>query len=221
MAYSRKELETALARAGAPKNAIPTLTAIAGAESSFGANPYGDRGLGAPGFTSFGPWQIHTPAHPQYSQQQLVGNLNYSAAAAVQVYKEQGFGAWTTYKTGAYKKFTSGGGESFGDEALHLLEGPLGPETESEKELNKYGESINPLGGIKRAIKTTGEVASIFGKIGETAADWIEEPLTPIKFVGGAVLLYIGIRTLTGGSGYAREGSRFVQHATEAAAVIK
>jgi hypothetical protein len=81
----------------------PVMAAIAGAESTFGANPVGDGG------TSLGIWQIHVPAHPQYDPQSLLDSPFYNAAAAVQVYLSQGLGAWSTYKNGAYLAYMQNG----------------------------------------------------------------------------------------------------------------
>lgn len=76
----------------------------------------------------------------------------------------------------------------------------------------------NPVGAAEKgkelvesapgAISSATSAVQAFGKVGEALTNWIENPLTPIKFVGGAILLYIGIRTLTGGTGPAREAGR-------------
>lgn len=233
MAYSKKQLEAAWVRNGGKKELASTMAAIAGAESGFGANPYGDKGLGAPGYTSFGPWQIHTPAHPQYSPGLLVSNLDYSARAAVEVSGNStaGLGNWTTYKTGAYKKY-SGGGSSptllstiFGGEVIPgegKVEGILdnffgNPPTPSETAHTVEGA----VSGVGSAITSTADVLKA-----------LTEPETWLRVaeaVGGMVLLAMGLKTLTRGSGtagplaeagrQARSGAGVARKAAKVAAV--
>jgi hypothetical protein len=94
-----------------------------------------------------------------------------------------------------------------------LFEGAQG----AGEKVGKAGENaVTSLPGVGGALKGLGGVE----KIGETIVGWVENPLTPIKFVAGAVLLYVGVRTLTGGTGPARETSKAFGHAAELAAVI-
>jgi hypothetical protein len=92
------------------------MVAIAGAESGWNASAQGDYGLGGPtcgnSSTSWGLWQIHN-VHSAYLTQ-VTGSSNpciwkqwlfspaNNATAAASVYRSQGFGAWTTYTSGAY-----------------------------------------------------------------------------------------------------------------------
>lgn len=94
------------------------MTAIAGAESNYQQNNWGDKTLSKYG--SVGWFQIFTGAHSptevlgsggnstsdwsQTEAQQLVDPVANTNAAAT-VFKEQGFGAWSTYNNGAYKKY--------------------------------------------------------------------------------------------------------------------
>jgi Lysozyme like domain len=112
--YTKKQVERFWIEAGGNPSLAHTMAAIAGAESGFGASPYGDVGLGGPGPTSFGLWQIHTPAHPEYDPSLLVADPLYNARAAVAISgnSTSGLGAWTTYKTGAYKSYLGAVGES-------------------------------------------------------------------------------------------------------------
>lgn len=227
--YSKSELESAWIRAGGNRALAGVMAAIAKAESGGGASPYGDKGLGGSGFTSFGPWQIHTPAHPQYDPGKLVSNLDYSARAAVEVSGNSiaGLGAWTTFKTGAYKPFLVGKIGEQGTGASNPITGPMVEELRlklladpkfialgkaaKEKalaEIDKGAASVTEKGPSLPKISAL----ESFAKVGETLTNWISEPLTPIKFLGGAVILYIGVRTLTGGTGAAREASRATGH---------
>jgi hypothetical protein len=51
--------------------------------------------------SSFGLWQIHVPAHPQYNSTDLKNNPAYNAAAAFAIYKGRGgdFTDWSTFTT--------------------------------------------------------------------------------------------------------------------------
>jgi soluble lytic murein transglycosylase-like protein len=73
--------------------------AVALAESGGNALAVGDFGR------SFGLWQIHTPAHPEYSGQSLF-DPDYNARAALAISKQGAdWSPWTTYKNGTYKRY--------------------------------------------------------------------------------------------------------------------
>lgn len=69
------------------------------------AESFGDEHAIGDNSSSFGLWQIHVPAHPEYSRAELM-NPEQNAVAA---YRISGGGrswaAWTTYNTGAYRKY--------------------------------------------------------------------------------------------------------------------
>jgi hypothetical protein len=91
------ELRALAASVGFPDPIL--AAAIAMAES--GGNPFavGDSG------TSFGLWQIHAPAHPEFDTTQLM-NAAYNAHAALLISKSGAdWSPWTTYNSGAYKAF--------------------------------------------------------------------------------------------------------------------
>jgi hypothetical protein len=79
----------------------PELAAAVAMAESGGGNvlAVGDGG------TSFGLWQIHTPAHPQFSAQALL-DPNYNARAAFTI-SNQGadWSPWSAYNNGAYKRY--------------------------------------------------------------------------------------------------------------------
>jgi Lysozyme like domain len=94
---SLDDLRSLAASVGFPD---PDLAAaVAMAES--GGNPFavGD------GATSFGLWQIHAPAHPEFAASQLL-TAAYNAHAALLISKSgTDWSPWTTFRTGAYKAF--------------------------------------------------------------------------------------------------------------------
>jgi len=73
-----------------------TAAAIALAESGGNVLARGDGG------SSFGLWQIHSPAWPQFSVNELLTELG-NANAAFFVFSKSGFKAWSTFNSGAYK----------------------------------------------------------------------------------------------------------------------
>ena len=98
--------------AGIPEKHIPTMVAIALAESGgdIGAryNPEGNTGE-----DSYGLWQINMD--PRYADERLklfgIDNKKKlfdpvtNAKAAYEIFKQQGFNAWTVYRTGKYRDF--------------------------------------------------------------------------------------------------------------------
>ena len=111
-----------------PPSDQQTLVAIAGAETGWqneAGDPltiYGDGGeaerpFSCEGLSSFGPWQINLPANhalvatlssvpasdPCGQKEWLMRDLRNSARAALAILRAQGYGAWTTYRTGAYR----------------------------------------------------------------------------------------------------------------------
>lgn len=87
------------ANAGFTGADLVTAIAIALAESSGNTHAVGDGG------TSFGLWQIHTTAHPQFSKTGLF-DPQYNANAAYAIYSAcNGFTAWTTFNCGQYQNY--------------------------------------------------------------------------------------------------------------------
>ena len=98
--------------AGIPEKHIPTMVSIALAESGgdIGAryNPEGNTGE-----DSYGLWQINMD--PRYADERLklfgIDNKKElfdpvtNAKAAYEIFKQQGFDAWTVYRTGKYRDF--------------------------------------------------------------------------------------------------------------------
>lgn len=78
--------------------------AVAFAESSGRPDVAGDGGQ------SIGLWQIHLPSHPQYSRSQLRSPRANARAACSIASRGRGWNNWTTYRTGAYRRYLSIGG---------------------------------------------------------------------------------------------------------------
>ena len=90
--------------AGFPSSLVPTMAAIALAESSGNScayNPTDNNGTQ----TSWGLWQLSDGTHNMplnWSSPQVNASMAYSK------YKSQGLNAWGTYTSGLYKKYLNG-----------------------------------------------------------------------------------------------------------------
>ncbi len=94
MIHSGEQLAVLAASVGFPDPRL--AAAIALAESGGDDQAVGDQG------TSFGLWQIHIPAHPEYQPAALlVPEDNARAALAISRYGVN-WSPWSTYRSGAY-----------------------------------------------------------------------------------------------------------------------
>ena len=110
---SPRQIANVARRAGIPEDMIPTMVAIALAESG------GDSGAHNPKYpdNSYGLWQINMLDEPGYmlgaerrkkyglsSNEQLKDPLT-NAKAAYDILESQGLGAWSVYTSGTYKRY--------------------------------------------------------------------------------------------------------------------
>jgi hypothetical protein len=110
MAFSVAELIALAQAAGFTGDDATIAGAVAMAESSGNPNALGDNGQ------SYGLWQINVPSHPGVIVSQLydptynakIAKSTFDAAKASKATGYNGFQPWTTYNTGAYKKFMPG-----------------------------------------------------------------------------------------------------------------
>lgn len=124
---------------GSPKLAN-LMAAIALAESSGQTNATTQD---ANGTTDYGLWQINS-SHG-YDAARLVSDPLYNAQAAVAIEKSQGLGAWTTYNTGAYKKFLGQRGPKIsygGPNGGRVRPGPTGQSSQQVDKLLTTYESL-------------------------------------------------------------------------------
>lgn len=86
-------------------NAIIAV-AVALAESGGNLSAQGDLNLPIAGrYNAFGPWQVNIGENPQFDENSLITSLAYSANAAASIHAQQGWSAWSTYKSGKYIAF--------------------------------------------------------------------------------------------------------------------
>jgi hypothetical protein len=120
-------IHQALLNAGATPSEADTLTAISGAESAFGRNPIS--GQNSNGSRDYGYFQINNAAHPQMGGAAVASMpLDQQAQLALQIARsKEGFGAWTTYKNGAYQKYLGTTGAAAAPPVSGVARSPVTP----------------------------------------------------------------------------------------------
>jgi hypothetical protein len=108
MILTRGEIEAVAANAGFQGEDLEKATAIAFAESGGVPDRYNpETAAGTPdGLGSVGLWQIYRRDHPEFAAWNLT-DPQVNACAASMVWRRAGnlFTPWSTWKTGAYRKF--------------------------------------------------------------------------------------------------------------------
>lgn len=83
---------------GGPQNQARIAAAVMKAES--GCDNHADNKI-----CCVCAMQVNVKAHPQYKADDLKSNLDTCMKAAVAIWNEQGWAAWQSYTSGAYKKY--------------------------------------------------------------------------------------------------------------------
>lgn len=115
MMYSLSDLRALASSVGFPDPALAAAVSMAesgGNTCAQGDPSTGDHRCDGPNgtSTSFGLWQVHTPANPQYDPASLLDPM-YNARAALEISRGgKLWTPWTTYKTGAYRQWYQPGG---------------------------------------------------------------------------------------------------------------
>jgi len=107
MRLPASQIASLASSAGFAGNDLVTAVAVALAESRGGDpqayNP--ELQAGAPaGHGSYGLWQVFLAAHPEFASWNLFDPVQ-NAEAAFTVWQSHGWRAWTTYRTGEYRKY--------------------------------------------------------------------------------------------------------------------
>jgi murein DD-endopeptidase MepM/ murein hydrolase activator NlpD len=110
-ALSPAQIAAHVRRAGFPEELVPKMTAIALAESS--GNPRAHNPNAGTGDNSYGLFQVNMLGGMGPERRRQFGlssneelfDPGRNAAAARQIYGSQGLGAWSVYRSGAYKRF--------------------------------------------------------------------------------------------------------------------
>lgn len=139
------QLASAWLSAGGSKKDVPIAVAVALAESGGRITATNNNTNGS---TDYGAWQVNS-IHGYPASQLLT--LSGNAKAAVAVKAKQGWAAWVTFNTGAYKKFAkeavssgvSGAvADAPGQPSQDILKGAAGA----------VGKALNPLDGLVTAL---------------------------------------------------------------------
>ena len=109
--FNQEEIARAAKMAGFPEDKIPTMTAIAMAESSGDSAAINNNPN--TGDLSYGLWQINMLGDMGPERRKLFGiksneellNPTTNAKAAYKIYELQGYGAWSVYKSGKYRDY--------------------------------------------------------------------------------------------------------------------
>lgn len=106
---SKAQITSLVRQAGFPEDVVPTMVGIAGGESSF--NPRAHNPNASTGDNSYGLFQINMLGDMGPERRQLFGIQSNeelfdpvkNVQAAKAIYDRQGLGAWSVYRSGAYK----------------------------------------------------------------------------------------------------------------------
>lgn len=97
---STRQITAVARRAGFRGRNLRVAVGVAVAESSGRTGAVGDGGQ------SIGLWQIHMPSHPRYPRRRLMKPCANARAAKRIATRGRGWRNWTTYRTGAYRRYT-------------------------------------------------------------------------------------------------------------------
>lgn len=211
-ALTDKQIASYAQGAGLGPAPAAMAVAIALAESTGNASEVSSTG-------DYGLWQINVKAHPQYDKTKLLGPV-YNAAAMAAISKNgTDWSQWTTYDTGAYKKFVARGVAAVGSGLLPNGDpgiDPIGQVVDAAGNvIGGAGDLIGSAGGL-----ATGAARSLLGLDGIAQSVWVAG-LGLVLTTGALVLIALGAFRLTGRNPYrtTQEAVGTVQSAASIAAL--
>jgi len=198
--YTVEQLTALAAQAGFDRQHAPIMGAIAYAESSGRASVINS--IGATGL-----WQVNQPvwvkSEPRWSKTWLQNPQN-NAAAAYHIFQVQGLKAWTTYTSGAYRRYLPK--QSLVDSIFSDFGGILSGVLSGGK--NIAGDIGGVAGGaVSNATAAAGSVVSPFSAIANAletpvkALAWIVNPASWVRITAAAfgfLLMLVGLYFLSG-----------------------
>lgn len=179
MALTAKEVAALAIKAGFPSNVVPTMVAIAKAESGY--NEKAKNSIGACGL-----WQIHPY---QAGCLDAFGN----AMMAIAKYRSQGLRAWSTYTNGSYKKYLAEGTRAYAaakDNATAIVANLAGKTNVALNEATANAAT----GGLSDTLSALDKALSFPDRV----TNWLANRDNIFRIVkvvagGGLVLLGLGI----------------------------
>lgn len=178
------------AAAGASGNALATAVAVALAESGGQVEIVSKKNKD--GTYDRGPWQIND-VHTQYDRARLVSDPGYNASAAAEVSSGwTNFHPWTTFNTGAYKKYlgdaqAAAGAASSSAGHLSVSAGGIG----LPNPIDVATAPLNLLSSLGISNPVTGWVADL-------GATMISAFLVIVFTIAAFALIGLGLGRLTG-----------------------
>jgi hypothetical protein len=170
--------------AGFRGNDIVIAVSVGYAESS----PPGEANSVGDGGNSYGFMQIHWPSWGVRLRQNGIAStpealkqpaIVMRAAKYVKDHGSRGWGEWTQYRNGSYKRYES-------DVQKAILE-------KSDQEITETQDLVPDLGGVAQAIGQVGASLKAIWNLGADAGKWIGNPDNWIRIAqvtaGGAVLV--------------------------------
>ena len=159
--YDARRLAQLAKAAGIPDDKIPTMVAIALAES--GGKSKAHNPDASTGDNSYGLWQINMlgnlgPARRKQfgiSSNEELWDPVTNAKAALMILNSQGLGAWSVYKSGAYKNHLSAAQKAF--QSIKAQPVKLGTSLSNEQNISGM---VAPQGGVNAVV------TSLYGQRG-------------------------------------------------------
>lgn len=178
MAYTFDQLVEYARQAGFPADQAPTAAAVALAESSGNA---GATNHNSNSSTDYGLWQINS-VHGALLAGKNWRDPEVNAQMAYAVWKGSGWNAWTTYKSGAYKRYANG----------NVLAAGSAGASSSGSASNPLDGVANALGGIGQSFQGVAALATTVNKLA-LPQTWVRV----MAGVFGAGLVGFGVVMLT------------------------
>lgn len=168
MSYDAGQLQSILRAAGWPESLLVTQAAIGLAESRGNPNAYN----GVSPDNSYGLWQINMIGSLGPARRAALGiNSNSAlfdpvtnARAALMVYNQQGFRAWSVYLNGSYRSFLSASQAAYNAMANQVPASPVIPSIETPIGINPvipFPREVNIDSGLEAG--NIGTAALIIG----------------------------------------------------------
>lgn len=204
---------------GGSRRLAPIMAAISMAESGGRLDAVSPQNTN--GTYDYGPFQVNS-VHG-YDSAKLTSDWSYTTRAAIAIQKSQGLGAWTTYNTGAYKKYlgnASGtvvnfparsrpGGDTGGDDdsGVQSIFASYTQESDDMQNVSFWSWLIQPPKLNDPAFKNHVGIGDLF--TGPAAAmksttdffkwtAWLFHPinvLRAVEFITGITIMGIGIQS--------------------------
>lgn len=198
---SMEQLMELLKAKNVPNDKAIVFGGIARAESQLHTDAVGDCNLATrPGYRSFGLFQVLTPPANLDSEGPKLLRADYNVEVAIQIQKTQGWGAWSTYKSGTWRA-----NQSESQRAMLKVYAATGN--------SKWWEGIpgvvpveDAVTGGKAVVGATLGVGEFLGQIIgyiTSAAAWVADRnnwIRIIEVIAGIVAIAIGLVVLFRGS---------------------